>query len=109
MTDMKDDFLKMAMKAMQNPTVQKVMANEKVQKGFANAFKASFDVKNKLDQKKSEFAEQLNLATKDDLRTMKRELDRLQRQVSKLNQQKKDAKAKKASSSKASTKTNSNE
>jgi len=109
MADMKDDFLKMAMKAMQNPTVQKVMASEKVQKGFANAFKASYDVKNKLDQKKSDLAEQFNLATKDDLRTMKRELDRLQRQVSKLNREKKDAKAKKASSSKASTKTNSNE
>lgn len=101
MTDIKDDFLKMAMKAMQNPTVQKVMANEKVQKGFANAFKASFDVKNKLDQKKSEFAAQLNLATKDDLRTMKRELDRLQRQVSKLNQRKADAPASKSASSKA--------
>jgi|GEM_PF-1603375 len=105
MTDIKDDFLKMAMKAMQNPTVQKVMANEKVQKGFANAFKASFDVKNKLDQKKSEFAEQLNLATKDDLRTMKRELDRLQRQVSKLNQHKSDAKTSKSTSSKASPQT----
>lgn len=99
MADMKDDFLKMAMKAMQNPTVQKMMSNEKVQKGFANAFRASYEVKSKLDQKKSEFAEQLNLATKDDLRTMKRELDRLQRQVSKLNRQQKDAATQKSSSS----------
>lgn len=87
MTDLKDDFLKMAMKAMQNPTVQKLMANEKVQKGFANAFKASYDVKSKLDQKKSDLAQQLNLATRDDLRSMKRELDRLQRQVSRLKKQ----------------------
>ncbi|MFP4597098.1 MAG: hypothetical protein ACOC9W_06325 [Persicimonas sp.] len=84
MASMKDDFLNLAMKAMQNPTVQKLMANEKVQKGFANAFKASYEVKSKLDEKKAEFAEQFNLATQDDLRTMKRELDRLQRQVSKL-------------------------
>lgn len=91
MSDIKDDFLKMAMKAMQNPTVQKVMANEKVQKGFANAFKASYEVKNMLDQKKTDLAEQFNLATKDDLRSMKRELDRLQRQVSKMKKQQKDA------------------
>ncbi len=87
MASMKDDFLNLAMKAMQNPTVQKLMANEKVQKGFANAFKASYEVKSKLDEKKAEFAEQFNLATQDDLRTMKRELDRLQRQVSKLRRQ----------------------
>jgi 5'-nucleotidase len=104
MTDMKDDFLKMAMKAMQNPTVQKLMANEKVQKGFANAFKASYEVKSKLDEKKSDFAEQLNLATKDDLRTMKRELDRLQRQVSKLKKQQTDDSASAKSSSKSSSK-----
>jgi polyhydroxyalkanoate synthesis regulator phasin len=90
MASMKDDFLKMAMKAMENPTVQKLMANEKVQKGFANAFKASYEVKSKLDEKKAEFAEQFNLATKDDLRTMKRELDRLQRQVSRMRREQQD-------------------
>jgi polyhydroxyalkanoate synthesis regulator phasin len=91
MANMKDDFLKLAMKAMQNETVQKLMANEKVQKGFANAFKASYEVKSKLDEKKADFAEQFNLATKDDLRTMKRELDRLQRQVSRLKKDQKES------------------
>ncbi|MFW5966028.1 MAG: hypothetical protein ACOCV2_00865 [Persicimonas sp.] len=90
MASMKDDFLELAMKAMDNSTVQKLMSNEKVQKGFANAFKASYEVKSKLDEKKAEFAEQFNLATKDDLRTMKRELDRLQRQVSRLRREQKE-------------------
>ena len=84
MSNVKDDFMKLAMKAHQHEQVQKLMANEKVQKGFANAFKASYEIKSQLDEKKEDFAERLNLATKDDLRSMKRELDRLQRQVSRL-------------------------
>lgn len=90
MSDMKDDFLKLAMKALQNPSVQKIMANEKVQKGMANAFKASYELKSQLDDKKADFAKRFNLATTDDLRSMKRELDRLQRQVSRLKQQAKE-------------------
>lgn len=84
MANVKDDFMKLAMKALQNEHVQKLMANEKVQQGFANAFKASYEIKSQLDEKKQDFAESLNLATKDDLRSMKREMDRLQRQVSRL-------------------------
>ena len=91
MSDMKDDFLNLAMKALQNPSVQKLMANEKVQKGMANAFKASYELKSQLDDKKADFGKRFNLATTDDLRSMKRELDRLQRQVSRLKQQAKDS------------------
>ena len=92
MSNVKDDFMKLAMKALQNEQVQKLMANEKVQKGFAEAFKASYEIKSQLDEKKQDFAERLNLATKDDLRSMKRELDRLQRQVSRLKRQEKEDK-----------------
>ena len=87
MSDLKDDFMKAAMKALQNPKVQKIMSNEKVQKGMAEAIKASYEVRSQFDEKKKELAEKLNLATSDDLRTMKRELDRLQRQVSRLKEQ----------------------
>lgn len=81
MTNLKDDLLNGAMKALQSPTAQKIMNNEKVQKGVAKAFRASYELKTGLDEKKEEFARRFNLATKDDLRTMKRELDRLHRQV----------------------------
>mgnify|MGYP006290577919 CR=1 FL=1 len=91
MSNVKDDFMKIAMKAMQNEKVQKIMANEKVQESFANAFKASYELKSQFEEKKQELAERLNLATKDDLRSMKRELDRLQRQVSRLKRQKREA------------------
>ena len=87
MTALKDELLKAAMKIMQNPKAQEVMTNEKVQKAVASAFKASFKVKNELDETKANLARKMNLATSDDLRSMKRELDRLQRQVSKLKKQ----------------------
>ena len=87
MGSFKDEFMKAAMKALQNPKVQKVMSNEKVQKGMAEAIKASYEVKSQFDEKKKEVAKKLNLATSDDLRSMKRELDRLQRQVSRLKEQ----------------------
>lgn len=87
MGDIKDEFMKAAMKALQNPKVQKIMSNEKVQKGMAEAIKASYEIKSQIDEKKEELAKRLNLATSDDLRSMKRELDRLQRQVSRLKEQ----------------------
>lgn len=87
MSSLKDDLLNGAMKALQSPTAQKIMNNEKVQKGVAKAFRASYDLKTGLDEKKQEFARRFNLATRDDLRTMKRELDRLHRQVDHLKRQ----------------------
>ena len=90
MADWKEELLKGAMKAMQSPTAQKVMGNEKVQNALGKAFQTGFALKNELDDRKSGFAKRLNLATSDDLRSMKRELDRLQRQVSKLKKEKED-------------------
>lgn len=90
MSNIKDDLLDGAMKALQSPTAQKIMNNEKVQKGVAKAFRASYDLKTELDEKKEEFARRFNLATQDDLRTMKRELDRLHRQVDHLKRTQRD-------------------
>ncbi|RDV38823.1 emp24/gp25L/p24 family protein [Lujinxingia vulgaris] len=84
MASWKDDLVNNALKALQSPTAQKIMNNEKVQKGVSKAFRASFEIKNGLDEKRDEFAKRFNLATRDDLRTMKRELDRLNRQVDSL-------------------------
>lgn len=73
---------------MTNPKVQKIISNEKTQKAFASAFKTSYAIKTQIDDTKAEVAKRLNLATSDDLRSMKRELDRLQRQVERLKKEK---------------------
>ncbi len=90
MADWKQELLKSAMKAMSNPTVQKIISNEKTQKAFAQAFKTSYTIKSQLDETKANVAKRMNLATSDDLRSMKRELDRLQRQVERLKREKKE-------------------
>lgn len=90
MSNWKDEILKTAVKAMQSDTAQKLMSNEKLQRGFAAAFKASYDIKNGLDEKKSNLARKFDLATSDDLRDVKRELDRLRRQVTHLKQNQKE-------------------
>lgn len=91
MTQWKDEVLKAAMKVMQNPTAQKVVGSDRFQKAVTGAFKASFAIKSELEDKKADIARKMNLATSDDLRTMKRELDRLQRQVAKMKKEKEDA------------------
>lgn len=88
MSKIKQELLKRAMDAMTNPTVQKIVADERTQKAFANAFKATYTIKTRIDDTKAEMAKRLNLATGDDLRSMKRELDRLQRQVERLKKEK---------------------
>jgi polyhydroxyalkanoate synthesis regulator phasin len=92
MSDIKDDIMKAAMKALQNEKVQKFMSNEKVQKGMAEAFKAGYELKSQIDDTKQDVLESLNVATSDDLREMKRELDRLRRQVSRLEKEQRERK-----------------
>lgn len=91
MSEWKDELLKAAMKVMQNPTAQKVVSSDQFQKAVSGAFKASFAIKSELDDKKADLARKMNLATGDDLRNMKRELDRLQRQVARMKKEKEDA------------------
>lgn len=90
MADWKSKALKSAMKAMNNPTVMKIVSNEKTQKAFAQAFKTTYTLKTQIDEKKADMARRMNLATSDDLRSMKRELDRLQRQVERLKREAKE-------------------
>ncbi len=94
MADWREKILKSAMKVMQNPGAQKVMSNEKFQNALGKAFQTGFAIKSEIDEQKNNLAKRLNLATSDDLRTMKRELDRLQRQVGKLKKENSDLKGK---------------
>ena len=94
MAQWREKVLKRAMKVMQNPSAQKVMSNEKFQNALGKAFQTGFAIKTEIDDQKNHLAKRLNLATNDDLRTMKRELDRLQRQVGKLKKENSDLKDK---------------
>ena len=84
----KEEAVRAAFRALRSPKVKRVITNEKVQRAVVGAFKAGVNIKHELEVRSEKVARQFNLATRDDLKTMKRELDRLQRQVAKL---KKDA------------------
>ncbi len=74
-----------AMKFMQSDKGQKLMSNPDVQKAMSWAFQTSFKVKNNLDSAKKNLAKSFAVATEDDLKDMKRTLDRLERRVKKMN------------------------
>lgn len=84
MATWKDTFFSTALKVMKNPTAQKILANENLQNAVGGAVNAGFTVKDKIEQQKKNLAKQFGLSTEDDLREIKREVDRLQRQVDRL-------------------------
>lgn len=87
----KDQLLNSAMKVMQSETARKVMSNERFQQGMAFAFRTTFKVRNEIDEGKKRIATRLNLVTKDELRDLRRTVERLERRLKK---QEKEAAAK---------------
>lgn len=88
MSNFKDTLFNVALKVMNNPTAQKIMSNETVQNTVGSAIGAGFTLKEKVDQTKKKIAGSFGLSTTDDLRDLKREVDRLQRQVDHLKEEK---------------------
>jgi hypothetical protein len=74
-----------AMKFMQSDKGQKIMSNPDVQKAMSWGFQTAFKVKNNVQQAKRGLAKSFAVATEDDLKEMKRTLERLERRVKKMN------------------------
>jgi len=70
---------------MQSDQGQKIMSKPEVQKAMTWAFQTSFKVKNNIDSAKKAAAKRFSVATEDDLKDLKRTLDRLERKVKKMN------------------------
>ena len=75
-----------AMKFMQSDKGQKLMANPDIQKAIQWAFQTSFKVQSKVGQVKRDVAKKFAVATEDDLKELKRTMDRLERKVKKMNE-----------------------
>lgn len=82
--DLKDKALKMGMEAMDTDAARKLMGSPEFQKVVMKAFQTSFKVRQDLNNAKKVVARQLNVATGDDLKEMKRTIDRLERRVKNL-------------------------
>ena len=81
MKDVKGQLLTGAMKVMQSDTARKVMSSPHFQNAMAFAFKTTFKVKNDIDSARKNVASALNLVTKDELRDLQRNVERLERRL----------------------------
>lgn len=77
----KEQLLNSAMKAMQSDTARKVMSNERFQQAMALAFRTTFKVRSNIDNTKKRIAKSLNMVTKEELRDLRRSVERLERRL----------------------------
>lgn len=83
MSSVKEQMLNTAMKLMQSETARKVMSNERFQQAMAVAFRTTFRVRNSIDQTKKRVADSMNFATREELRDLRRTVERLERRLKK--------------------------
>lgn len=86
--DLKNKAMQAAMEFMSSERGQKLMNDPSVQRAVGSAFQASVAAKAQWDDAKKQVAGLFNLATEDDLRDMKRNLDRLERRLKRMQREK---------------------
>lgn len=82
--NLKDKAMQTAMRLMQNKRVQKAMQSPRLQQAVSRAIERGTSMKADFDELKRTMVDRLDLATEDDLRSMKVELERLQREMAQL-------------------------
>ena len=81
---MKDALLQGVGKLMQSEQAMKLMQNEAVIKALTKAFTATTEVRQAIDQQVASVVKSLKLATRDDLKTLRRNVERLERELTAL-------------------------
>lgn len=91
--DLKNKALALGMKAMDTDAAKKVMSSDDFQSFAMKAMQTGFKVRQDLDSAKKMVAQRLNVATEDDLKSLKRQIDRLERNVRNLSNENEKLKA----------------
>jgi hypothetical protein len=81
--DWKQLLTEQSMKLMQDPRVQKVMQDERVVKTMMRGLQMRQQVQAQVDERVETVAESLNLATKKELREIKRSMKKMERELNK--------------------------
>ncbi len=79
--DFKQFLTEQGSRLMQDPRVAKAMQDERVLKGMMKAMQMRGRVQQRVDDGIDQVAESLNLATKKDLRELKRGIKKMQREL----------------------------
>lgn len=95
---MKKVLLERGMKLMQDPRVMKLMQDPRVMKAMMTAFQVRGKVSDNLDQQAAKLAKTFNLATKEDLRDLKKTIRKLEDHVKKLEKERDKLKTQQAGS-----------
>lgn len=75
---LKQEAMKQGMKLMGNPRFMKMMSDPRVMKAIGQAFALRGRVQSEIDERIRSVAAALNLATRDDVKELKRSLGRLE-------------------------------
>ena len=79
------------MKLMQDPRVSKLMQDPRVMKAMMKAFQLRGEVQQRFDVRAKRFARTFRLATRDDMEQLKSTIRALERQLTQLTKQQKEA------------------
>ena len=81
--DIKKFLTEKGMKLMQDPRFMKLMQDERVMKAMMSAFQMRGKIQEDLDKRVETIAKKLNLATKGEIRDLKRALRKMEQELEK--------------------------
>jgi hypothetical protein len=89
MSSIKKTLMKQGMKLMSDPRVQKIMADERVMKAVMQMMTVPGKVQSFTDDQVAKLAKAMSLATEDEVKDLKRQVRRLEEEISRLEKEKK--------------------
>jgi len=81
---LKDRITEQSKKLLQDPRIAQAMQDPRVVKATMRAIQLRGEVQEKIDARVDELAQSLNLATKKEVRELKRTIRKMEREMSKL-------------------------
>jgi len=85
--DLKSLLIKQGIKLIQDPRVLKLMQDERVMKALMQAMQMRGRVQEGIDERVEKLAKTLNLATKQEVRELKRAMRKMERELDRANSQ----------------------
>ena len=89
MSSIKKTLMKQGMKLMSDPRVQKMMSDERVMKAVMQMMNVPGKVQSFTDDQVAKLAKAMSLATEDEVKDLKRQIRRLEEEISRLEKDKK--------------------
>ena len=84
MSSIKKTLMKQGMKLMSDPRVQKMMSDERVMKAVMQMMNVPGKVQSFTDDQVAKLAKAMSLATEDEVKDLKRQIRRLEEEISRL-------------------------